>query len=309
MENNKIYLKYALFLLLIILSFSQLTVSQTKLKLLTFNIWDPGDKVYWDKLGGYPVDSLIKYLTEDDADMIMLQEVTLEAGIKNQVYARVKKRLEAKGYLYSAFYRPDYSKGAGIVGYIQGMENSGYPLAIFSKFPVCETFAVQTMNKKTMHKGVLGLRIQFNNKTLYVFNTHLGIGSPHTDEEVDRVVIPFVNRVAGNDAVIIIGDWNCPSAMDYPKADKEIGKYRYSASPDKFILDDGFVDAYRIMNKDINLLKDATYPEDVDFMQRIDRVYIRNTDLVPVKTKVKKNFWKQYDLSDHRGVFIEFDLN
>ncbi|MBI9064945.1 MAG: endonuclease/exonuclease/phosphatase family protein, partial [Marinilabiliaceae bacterium] len=205
--------------------------AQNSLRVLTFNIWDPADIPFWEKhANGFPVDKTVDYLTEDNADILLLQEVTLEAAPHPQAFFQIREKLFAKGYLYTAFYKPDYSSGTGTVGYIRGSKNSGYPLAIFSKFPVIETFAAQTLNGKTMSKGVLAVKVQVNDVSLYVCTTHLSIGEAQTNDEVSKVAVPFINQVAGDEPVIMGGDWNSPPAADFPDSSKKIGNYTYECS-------------------------------------------------------------------------------
>ncbi|MCT4586903.1 MAG: endonuclease/exonuclease/phosphatase family protein [Carboxylicivirga sp.] len=306
--NIAFKLKYILAILLLAGSALCYNVKGQNLRVLTFNIWDPGDYSWWEKRGSYPVDAVVDYLTEDNADVLILQEVTLESGQEEQVYARIKRQLEEKGYQYTAFYRPDYSKGVGRVGYISGMSGSGYPLVILSKLPIQETYAVQTMDGKTMSKGVLGVKVLFNNESLYVFNTHLSIGSPFTDEEVSKVALPFVNSVVADSPVIFAGDWNSPSAFDFPDSAKTIGQYHYSSKTTQPLLDSGFVDVYPIAVQKRDIQKDATCPGQDDYIKRVDRIYSRNTNLRPVKAWVKENPWEYIDLVDHLGVVVEFEV-
>ncbi|SHI54538.1 hypothetical protein SAMN04487911_10341 [Arenibacter nanhaiticus] len=45
--------------------------SQENLGVFTFNIWDPADIPFWDKhTNGYPVDKLVNYVSEDNADVL-----------------------------------------------------------------------------------------------------------------------------------------------------------------------------------------------------------------------------------------------
>lgn len=281
-------------------------LSQEKLSVLSFNIWDPNDVSFWEKYQGYPVDRIIKYISEDNADILLLQEVSLENNIKEQSYYKIKEHLKKKGYLYSAFYVPNYSLGKGDIGYYKGMQNSGYPLAILSKYPILETFANQSNKKAIMNKGILGVKILFNNEPLFIFNTHFGIGQKTTDIEMEKVAIPFINKVAGNNSVIFGGDFNCPSAIDTPNKSQTIGKYHYSTTTDQFLLNDNFTDAYSNAIKERNIIRDATCPAQNNIIKRVDRIYSRNTKLVPTKAFVKSNPWEYVNLKDHRAVFIEF---
>lgn len=281
--------------------------AQQKISILTFNIWDPNDVPFWEKCDGFPVDAIVTYLSEDNADVLLLQEVSLENGTKDQSYHQIKTKLKEKGYRYSAFYRPDYGKGKGDVGYYRGMKNSGYPLSILSKYPILETFARQSDNEVTMSKGMLGIKIEFNQKPLYIFNTHFTIGAEGTNAEMSKVAIPFINQVAEREAVIFGGDFNSPSATDTPNSKMTFGKYTYSSETDQFLLDDGFVDVYAIAKKgDRDIEADATCPGQDDYIKRVDRIYTRNTNLKPVKAFVKKNPWAYCGKVDHRGVYVEF---
>ena len=293
--------------LLLLLATWQIVFSQDKLIVTTFNIWDPGDKEYWDERGGYPVDRVVEYITEDSADIILLQEVTLEKDV-NQSYLGIKRQVEKLGYIYSAFYRPNWSTGIGVVGYVRGMDSSGYPLAIFSKYPIMETMARQTLNGMKMAKGVLSIRIDLDGSDFFIFNTHFTIGYPDSFNEMKKVVLPFVNSVAGGSPTLIGGDWNCPSAIDFPDKKMNVGKYTYSTKTDKLLLDAGFTDAYRSVHPENNFPDDATYPgEKEEFLKRIDRIYLRNTNIKPVKVFIKENIWEPYGLSDHRAVVFVFD--
>lgn len=299
MRSNNKYFFWLLFI-------CQIAFSQKELSVLTFNIWDPNDVPFWQPFDGFPTAQIATYVSEDKADVLLLQEVSLENNTEQQAYARLKRILAKKGYLYSAFYRPNYSTGRGDIGYYQGMENSGYPLAILSKYPILETYARQTDQGVKMAKGVLGIKILYDDQPLYLFNTHFSIGVKETDLEMSKVAIPFINEVAGREATVFAGDFNCPSATDTPHQSKTIGKYTYSSSTDQFLLDDGFQDAYRLANPNINFKKDATCPGQDDIIKRVDRIYLRNTSLVPVQAFVKPNPWKKINKVDHCGVFIRF---
>ena len=300
--------KYFVIAFLAVFIQSITSCAQQKISVLTFNIWDPNDEPFWKKYGDFPVDDIVTYLSENKADILLLQEVSLENGQKNQTYQQIKTKLEKKGYIYSAFYRPNYKTGKGDIGYYDGMKNSGYPLAILSKYPILETFANQYNNKVKMSKGVLGIKISFNKQPLYIFNTHFTIGAKDTDAEMEKVTMPFINNIAGNSSVIFGGDFNSPPATDYPNSEQTIGKYVYSSTTDQFLLDDGFVDVYPIAVKERNVVKDATCPGQDDYMKRVDRVYFRNTDLYPIKAFVKSNPWEYVNLVDHRGVYVEFKI-
>jgi endonuclease/exonuclease/phosphatase family metal-dependent hydrolase len=297
--------------IVVLLMFSVLSsCAQQKLRVLTFNIWDPNDMPFWEKCGGFPVDDIVTYLSEDNADILLLQEVSLENGTKDQTYQKLKTKLAEKGYLYSAYYRPNYSTGKGDVGYYPGMRSSGYPLAILSKYPILETFANQSNNKVIMSKGVLGIKVEFNKKPLYVFNTHFTIGDKGTNAEMSQVTIPFINNVAGNHPIVFGGDFNSPSAVDTPNSKKTFGKYTYSSETDQFLLDDGFTDVYAVAKKgDRDVVKDATCPGQDDYIKRVDRIYSRNTNLKPVKAWVKSNPWAYFNKVDHRGDFVVFKLD
>lgn len=292
-------------MLVSILAFGKVNENQS-LKVLSFNIWDPGDEKFWqDRGGAYPCEKLLKYITEDNCDILLLQEVTLENN-GPQSYSKLQALLEKYGYIYSSFYRPDYSTGMGRVGYVEGMKSSGYPLAIFSKIPILETFAIQKFNNKKMHKGVLGVKLRFNKQNLFVFNTHLGIGEPHQSEAVSKVLTPFVNQLIEDTPALIAGDWNSPPEFEYPDFTETIGKYTYSSNTTKSLIESGFVDSYTLAKNVKGSEKDVTYPSKHKCLTRIDRFYIKNLNPISVDYKVKKNLWDYLKLSDHKGVVVEY---
>lgn len=300
-------MKHFIYTISILFCFSFTAVGQNKLRVLTYNIWDPSDISFWEKHNNgspYPTDNVIEYLTEDNADVLLLQEVTLEAPPHNQTYQALREKLIKKGYKYTAFYMPSKS-----VGYVPNSKNSGYPLAIFSKFPVEETFSIQKSNGKVMSKGVLGIRININNIPIYVFNTHLSIGDHDTDDEISKVALPYVNNVSQQFNVIFAGDFNSPPATDFPNTSHTIGNYNYSSKTTQFILDSQFQDAWFELSNTQKRGGDATYPETDAYISRIDHVYYRGDNLKPTFAFTKYNLWKDMNLSDHKGVVVDFVLD
>jgi endonuclease/exonuclease/phosphatase family metal-dependent hydrolase len=285
----------------------QFAFSQSQIRVLSYNIWDPADVPFWEKYtGGYPVEKVLGYITEDHADILLLQEVSLEAGDRTQSYERISASLNQKGYLYSAFYMPGGSNKMGRIGYVKGTPNSGYPLAIFSKYPIMETYAIQEAEGKKMPKGVLGVKLKIDDKMVYVFTTHLGIGEQTTNDEVSKVALPFVKAVTTyDDKVIFGGDWNSPPAADYPNTSKKIGDYTYSSQTTQYLLESGFEDSWMKIgnNKD-----GATCPGQDDYIKRVDQVYYKGDRIKVVGGFVKHNLWDFIKLQDHKGVVIDFEL-
>lgn len=295
-------MKIQFLILIIVSSFTSVVFSQEKLRVLTYNIWDPADIPFWEKhANGYPVDKLVNYVAEDNADVLLLQEVSLENPPHHQTYGIIKKHLSSKGYIYSAFYKPN-----GTTGYALNSFNSGYPLAVFSKFPIEETFATQETKEKKMSKGVLGIKIRIKAKSLYIFNTHLSIGNHTTDDEINKVALPFINKVTGNDMVIFAGDFNSPPAAEYPNSSKKIGDYTYSSLTTQFLLDAHFNDAWAILPKGNNKGNGVTCPAQDDYIKRVDQVYYRGKGLKPTSAFAKHNLWESINLEDHNGVVVDF---
>lgn len=296
-------------LLLGLLYYNSIASAQDHFRVLTYNIWDPGDVPFWQKhAGGYPVDKVVDYITQDNADVLLFQEVTLESNIKEQAFCLIRKKLLDKGYYYTAFYKPDGSRGEGRVGYIPGSTNSGYPLAVFSKFPIEETYATQSGNGKTMSKGVLGIKIRIAKSPVFIFTTHLGIGSPHTDDEISKVALPFVNSIAGNNMVIFGGDLNSPPASDFPNSSKKIGNYVYSSQTTQPLLDSNFKDVWYILKDKIGEAEFATCPGQDDYIKRVDQLYFRGAKLSVNGAFVKKNLWEYIHLKDHNAVVVDFQI-
>lgn len=300
LKRGVIFTFFSLFL-------SLLDLSAQHVRVLTFNIWDPNDVPFWEKhAGGYPVDKVVDYLTEDKADILLLQEVSLENPPHPQAFKDISAELNKKGYRYTAFYKPDYSMGGGIVGYVTGMKNSGYPLAIFSKFPIIETYARQAANGKIMSKGVLAVKVRIKNKDVYILNTHLSIGDSQTNDEVSKVALPFANQLTGDGLVIFGGDWNSPPASEFPNSSIKIGNYSYSSTTTQFLLDDGFKDAWNEVAKTKHIGQGATCPGQEDYIKRVDQVYYRGKGMKPVNAFVKPNLWEYINLKDHLGVVVDF---
>ena len=300
------------YLITLILTFNLIgeeNVFAQKLLVLSFNIWDPNDVPFWEKhANGFPVDKVVNYLTEDKADILLLQEVCLENPPHKQALDEIKTKLGKDGYIYTAFYKPDYSTGRGSIGYVPGTKNSGYPLAIFSKYPILETYARQADQGKIMSKGVLAVKLNINNKDLYVFNTHLGIGVPGTNEEVNKVALPFVNQLANDELIIFGGDWNSPPATDFPDSSLKIGNYTYSTATTQFLLNDGFKDAWSELAKTKDIGNGVTCPGQNDYIKRVDQIYYRGKGLKTVNAFVKNNLWEYINLKDHIGVVVDFEL-
>lgn len=292
-------------LLLFVLLGMGRAIGQENLRVLTFNIWDPADIPFWEKhANGYPVDQLIHYLTEDNADILLLQEVSLEKPPHQQSYQSIKKQLSSKGYLYSAFYKPN-----GTTGYAPNSDNSGYPLAVFSRFPIEETFATQVTKEKKMSKGVLGIKIRVKAKSLYIFNTHLSIGNESTDDEISKVALPFINKVTRDDMVIFAGDFNSPPASEYPNSSKRIGDYTYSSQTTQLLLDAHFNDAWAILPKGNKKGNGISCPGQDDYIKRVDQIYFRGKGLKPTLAFAKHNLWDTINLVDHNGVVVHFVLD
>ncbi|GGW45825.1 endonuclease/exonuclease/phosphatase family protein [Arenibacter certesii] len=289
-------------ILIFLFGITSIVFSQENLRILTFNIWDPADIPFWEKhANGYPVDKLVTYVTEDNADVLLFQEVTLEKPPHHQSYNSIKNKLFKKGYIYSAFYKPN-----GTTGYVPNSTNSGYPLAIFSKFPIEETFTTQQTTEKRMGKGLLGIKIRVNDKPLFIFNTHLNIGNHTTDEEISRVALPFIKKVTVNDMVIFAGDFNSPPAAEFPNSSKKIDDYTYSSQTTQFLIDAKFNDAWVFLPNNNKKGNGVTCPGQDDYIKRVDQVYFKGNGLKPTYAFAKRNLWESINLLDHNGVVVDF---
>lgn len=298
-------MKVKFIILILLLSFTNTVFSQKNLRVLTYNIWDPADTPFWKKYtNGYAVVMLVNYVTENDADILLLQEVTLENPPYLQSYYNIKEELTLKGYLYSAFYKPN-----GTTGYVPNSTNSGYPLAIFSKFPIEETFSTQETKEKKMDKGVIGVKISVNKKTVYLFNTRLSIGNHATEDEINKVALPFINEIANNHMVIFAGDFNTPPAAEFPNSSKKIGDYTYSSQTTQFLLDSDFRDVWMALSPDRKKGTGVTCPGQDDYIKRVDQMYFRGKGFKPTSAFAKHNLWEFINLKDHNGVVVNFIID
>ena len=110
-------------------------------------------------------DSIIRKILEDDYDIVCLQQL-FDRNARDKFIKLLNIR-----YPYLNI---DENYGSYLVG-----SNSG--LSIFSKFPINEKYQHSFSNyggsDHLSKKGIMGIQITFQEKPLYIYNTHLQSGS------------------------------------------------------------------------------------------------------------------------------------
>ena len=291
-----------------------------ELKVMQFNIWQEGTVVP----NGFEaiVDEIIKL----DADVVLFSEVR---NYKNTRFNdRIVKRLKEKGYQYFSF----YSEDSGIL--------SRYPITAYQTvFPL-----------KNDQGSVYKANINFHETTIAVYTAHLDykhaanylprgyhsstwekLNAPVTaidsilkdnmasqrDEAIQLFITDAQHEIADNNIVILGGDFNEPSHLDWTEASKHLYERKVAVpwTLTKMLEEAGFVDAYRskfpdaishpgitfpAYNKDVPYKKLLWAPESDD-RDRIDYIfYYPNKRL-----KLKNVFLVGPDSSIEKGQIIK----
>ena len=319
----------------------------SQFKLFQINTWYEGDKVTNSYL------YLANAIADMNPDVVTMCE--LHKG-SNKIIDYLQKQLKSRGLNY---YQAQVS-GRGVL----------------SKYPIAQTV--------TVNQWMFGVVLQYNDTTkIAVYPAHSeyrwyscyyprGYGDggvlswdmmskPITDvnkilevnAKSDRVTSAktFVNtsasQLAANIPVILAGDLNEPSCLDWTERQKDLYGHNGCVVPwqtSTYLLGEGFSDAYRVVHPDEiknpgitrptynkkAKLEDLAWAAEADARDRIDYVYYKSTaknTLKAVDAKVvgpagtivcgegeddaPTDDLVRYELwpSDHRGVLVTFELN
>ncbi|MBN2163133.1 MAG: endonuclease/exonuclease/phosphatase family protein [Pontiellaceae bacterium] len=279
-------------------------VNEPTIKIMTFNIWRDG------KGGKQPLSQTVRVIQMAQADIVGLQEVNENA----------KAIAELLGW-----------------NYIQQTRDT----AILSRFKILET----TDNR-------LGVKIRCDSgKVLYVFNVHFAHApyQPYQLLNIPYANAPFLKTeaeavAAANDArghevtglikeiddlkgqaipVIITGDFNEPSHLDWTQAAAEMGRHpirvRYPTT--SALEKANFIDTYRAMfpdeirNPGFTWTPLTTLENTNDHHDRIDFIFCNNTGLKIANTMIVGENKAHAELvvtpypSDHRAIVTTFILS
>jgi endonuclease/exonuclease/phosphatase family metal-dependent hydrolase len=294
-------------------------LADTTLRVMSFNIWGGGGNE------GKGIDETVAVMKAAGADIIAVQETRLEGAdctadaCPAQGPSVAPALAAALGYhLYEA----------------TAVNDALWANAILSRYPV----GAATANG-------LGVPVDVGGVTVWVFNIHLDdapyqpyqlLGIPYGDapfiatgaEAADwaartrgagMALLSADMAAAGQAPVVVMGDFNEPSALDWTAAAVAAGQKPVAVDwpATRGLLDAGFVDAYRAVHPD-PVAKPAftwtpRYPENAadDHPDRIDMILARAPGLAVRDAWIVGEAGPRTDLavdpwpSDHRAVMAE----
>jgi len=287
---------YIIICLCIICNFN-IFAQKKSFKVFQLNIWHEGNVVP----KGY--DAIIDEVMDKDADIVLLSEVNNKDGV--DFVSRLLKDLKQKGLMY------------------YGISNEhSVDIATLSKFPILEQ---NTLYQKENRLGqVLKTKITIHNQPLIFYSLHLDytnyacylprgydgvtwkkMESPITDvqeilianrkgkrDEAIRDLIADAAKESKKYSIIVAGDFNEPSHLDWVEANKDLYDRRGAVVPwdcSVMLYAAGFKDAFRVtypnpithpgftypcFNADVPMSKLAWTPE-ADDRDRIDYIYFK----------------------------------
>lgn len=181
----------------------------TDVKIMSFNI----HKGRNDK-NKYTLDSTIKLIKENDADIVCLQEVLSFQD------AKIKKQLENNSQF--------------IVNQRDNLFSHG--LAIYSKYPIVESNQI-LLTSTSEQRGLLHVVFYINNKYVNIINAHLAINTKERKVQIEEMM-NYINGLDGE--VILVGDFN-ESNLELSEL-IDVGKYHGYVSSKTFIPIDSRID-------------------------------------------------------------------
>lgn len=181
----------------------------TDVKIMSFNI----HKGRNDK-NKYTLDSTIKLIKENDADIVCLQEVL---GFQD---AKIKKQLENNSQF--------------IVNQRDNLFSHG--LAIYSKYPIVESNQI-LLTSTSEQRGLLHVVFYINNKYVNIINAHLAINTKERKVQIEEMM-NYISGLEGE--VILVGDFN-ESNLELSEL-IDVGKYHGYVSSKTFIPIDSRID-------------------------------------------------------------------
>lgn len=336
-----------LIVVLVCLCTSMGVQAQSRIKVLQWNIWQEGTVVP----GGY--EAIVEEIARLEPDFVTFSEVR---NYRNTRFCdRIVAALKAKGQTYHSFFSDD----------------SG----LLSKYPIMDSLVVFPL--KDDHGSIYKLTASVNGHKVSVYTAHLDylndayynvrgydgstwkeIPIPQTVGEVlevndrslrDDAIRCFIAEakkdVAEGNVVILGGDFNEPSHLDWIRETKDLYDHHGLIVPWTVLLlldNAGFADAYRTRYPDVLEYPGFTFPADnpqisvdkltwapkADERERIDYVFyhphpaLELKDVVIfgpegsiVKGKREKEVSKDRFLlpsgvwpTDHKGILATFDL-
>ena len=233
-------------------------------------------------------DIISTFIAEEEIDVVFFQEVSqfinspvYEEPIKKGNYGlEISNRLEALGYSYDYYY--DYGN--------QAFGNQEEGLAILSKTRLGrkESFYVsrETSYDKYWTRKIVKASIKYNNEVIDLISVHLGWTG--FDEVFEEQVDELMKHVDPNVTTILAGDYN---------VSEDSKEYEY-------IINKNLYDLY--YNGEKQYFHDYTHQPYIDVKKEAKRIdYVLSNK--PFKTLEREIVFKDVQVSDHYGVYIEIE--
>lgn len=333
-------------ILVIVLSNSAYPQTGKSITVLQWNIWQEGTMVQ----GGY--ESIVNEIARLKPDFVTLSEV--RNYNKTRFNDRIIKSLQAKGVTYYSFY--------------------SYDSGILSRHPLTDSATI--FPEKDDHGSLYKLTTEVSGRKIALYSGHLDylncayynvkgydgstwkpILPPRTVEEVltvnvssqrDDAIKAFIadatKSINAGYAVILGGDFNEPSHLDWTHATKDLFDHHSMVIPwtvSNLLFQNGFSDAYRQHYPNAATHPGFTYPvnnpavpvnkltwaPNADERERIDFIYFSNKDFKVMEAKVygpdssikrskrtndqtKDSYLSHRGIwpSDHKGVWVKFSV-
>jgi endonuclease/exonuclease/phosphatase family metal-dependent hydrolase len=263
------------------------------LTVLNWNIWH-GGKEDGDKLGPQRVIDVIR---DSKADVVAMQET----------YGSGERISKALGFKF-------HPRGTNV------SIHSRYPviedISIFEEFK-CVGALIELPGKRKI--AFYSIWLPYN-KEIWAVGTR---DSSKPDEmlaacqascdDLEKIKVEIEIRLADRKyadvPVIIAGDFNSMSHLDYIESFKEQNEVAIDWPTSSVLVDDGFRDSWRELHPEVNRLADRTWtPRFPDQQQdRIDFIYYRGKGLVARESRVVDSHEVKFP-SDHAALVTRFDL-
>ncbi|MCR9203720.1 MAG: endonuclease/exonuclease/phosphatase family protein [Halobacteriovoraceae bacterium] len=169
----------------------------TPLKIISFNIhkgFGPGNL-------SFTLKKIKRFLAEENADIVFLQEVVGEHTGKKIIIPNFKTNNQVQ-FLTEGLY-PFSIYGANK---IHGKGHHGN--AILSKFPLFEVNNHDISQNKLESRGLLHVKVDFNDSEIHLFNTHLNLLENHRKKQIGWINEHINKELEEHHPVILAGDFN-----------------------------------------------------------------------------------------------------
>lgn len=152
-------------------------LKKKNLKIMSYNIHRAKNSNNQHRL-----DDIIIFLSEKDADIICLQEVT------SSQYEKIREMIKSSGKFVSNAKRIIISDG----------------LATYSKYPIVESNHV-LLTSKNEQRGFLHTSYKIDGKLINVINVHLGLDQSERAIQISEI-LSYIDTLKGE--TILVGDFN-----------------------------------------------------------------------------------------------------